>query len=155
MLCLGNLIGGFSVIKLWGAGEGSFVFWGTAESKGPVRTYSDSLEKPRSVPFESYLRKCDMVLGPHLHGWVQSSSELLRELWWKCTNSAECKSDISAVLTVKSNLDPHMINKLKDGFKSFFWLFLVALLSTNHKCTHPCLLLLRKRRCLTHQVSSN
>ena len=24
-----------------------------------------------------------------------------------------------------------------------FWLFLVALLSTNHKCTHPCLLLLR------------
>ena len=51
------------------------------QKKGPVRTYSDSLEKPRSVPMQSYLRKCDMVLGPHLHGWVQSSSELLRELW--------------------------------------------------------------------------
>jgi hypothetical protein len=41
------------------------------------------------------------------------------------------KTDVSAVLTVKSGLDPHMINKLKDGFKSLFWLFLVALLSTN------------------------
>ena len=39
------------------------------------------LEKPRSIPMQSYLRKCDMVLGPHVHGWVQSSSELLRELW--------------------------------------------------------------------------
>ena len=46
------------------------VFLGTAESQGPVRTYSDSVEKPRSVPMQSYLRKCDMVLGPHLHGWV-------------------------------------------------------------------------------------
>jgi hypothetical protein len=27
----------------------------------------------------------------------------------------ECKTDMSAVLTVKSNLDPHMIIKLKDG----------------------------------------
>jgi hypothetical protein len=48
------------------------------------------------------------------------------------------KTDVSVVLTVKSGLDPHMINKLKDGFKSLFWLFLVALLSTNHKCTYPC-----------------
>ena len=51
------------------------------QKKGPVRTYSDSLERPRSVPMQSYLRKCDIVLGPYLHGWVQSSSELLRELW--------------------------------------------------------------------------
>ena len=27
----------------------------------------------------------------HMRGWVQSSSELLRELWWKCTTSAELK----------------------------------------------------------------
>ena len=59
-----------------------------------------------------------------MRGWVQSSSELLRELWWKCTTSAECKTDISAVLTVKSGLDPHMINKLKDGFKSLSGYFL-------------------------------
>ena len=60
----------------------------------------------------------------HMRGWVQSSSELLRELWWKCTTSVECKTDISAVLTVKSGLDPHMINKLKDGFKSLSGYFL-------------------------------
>jgi hypothetical protein len=28
--------------------------------------------------------------------------------------SSECKTDRSAVLTVMSGLDPHMINKLKD-----------------------------------------
>jgi hypothetical protein len=28
--------------------------------------------------------------------------------------SAECKTDRSAVLTVTSSLDPHMINELKD-----------------------------------------
>jgi hypothetical protein len=44
------------------------------------------------------------------HNWVQSSSELLRYLWWKCTTSAECKTNRLAVLTVKSGLDPHMIN---------------------------------------------
>ena len=57
-------------------------------------------------------------------GWVQSSSELLRELWWKCTTSAECKTDISVVLTVTSGLDPHMINKLKNKFKLYSSYFL-------------------------------
>ena len=31
------------------------------------------------------------------------------ELWVKCTTSVECKTDILAVLTVISGLDPHMI----------------------------------------------
>jgi hypothetical protein len=44
-------------------------------------------------------------------GWVQSSLELLRYLWWKCTTSAECKTNRLAVLTVKSGLDPHMTNR--------------------------------------------
>jgi hypothetical protein len=35
-------------------------------------------------------------------------------MWVKCTTSAECKTDRSAVLTVKSGLDHHMIIKLKD-----------------------------------------
>jgi hypothetical protein len=43
------------------------------------------------------------------HGWVQSSSELLRGLWWKCTTYAECKTNRLAVLTVKSSLDTNMI----------------------------------------------
>ena len=36
------------------------------------------------------------------------------ELWVKCTTSAECKTNISVVLTVMSGLDPHMIIKLED-----------------------------------------
>jgi hypothetical protein len=43
------------------------------------------------------------------------------------------------VLTVKSGLGSHMINELKDGLNIAFQLFPVALLSTNQKCTHPCL----------------
>jgi hypothetical protein len=59
-----------------------------------------------------------------MHGWVQSSSGLIRELWWKCATSAECKTDRSAVLTVKSGLNPQMIIELKDGFNIAFRLFL-------------------------------
>ena len=68
---LGRLIGGFLFrvscfeerVKEASSSE-------VPQKKGPVRTYSDSLEKPRSVPMQSHLRKCDMVLGLHLHGWV-------------------------------------------------------------------------------------
>jgi hypothetical protein len=35
-------------------------------------------------------------------------------------NFCRVKTDGSAVLTVKSGLDPHMINKLEDGIKSWF-----------------------------------
>jgi hypothetical protein len=59
-----------------------------------------------------------------MHGWVQSSSDLLRELWWKCATSTECKTDRSVVLMVKSGPDPHMINELKDEFNIAFRLFL-------------------------------
>jgi hypothetical protein len=60
------------------------------------------------------------------NGWVQSSSGLLRCLWWKCTTSAECKTNRLAVLTVKSGLDPHMIIELEDGLKLWYvlWLWL-------------------------------
>ena len=52
--------------------------------------------------------------------------ELLRELWVKCTTSAECKTDISAVLTVMSGLDPHMIIELEVDLNrcSYLWLLL-------------------------------
>ena len=36
------------------------------------------------------------------------------KLWGKCTTSAECKTDISAVLAVMSGLDPHMIIELEE-----------------------------------------
>jgi hypothetical protein len=40
--------------------------------------------------------------------------------------SAECKTDRSAVLTVMSGLDPHMINKHKIEIKSWFYEFWVV-----------------------------
>jgi hypothetical protein len=43
---------------------------------------------------------------------------------------AECKTDQSAVLTVKSGLDPHMINKLEDENKSWFDELWVVLLKS-------------------------
>ena len=57
-------------------------------------------------------------------GLASSGVTEKHKLWVKCTTSAECKTDISAVLMVKSGLDPHMINKLKDGFKLFSGYFL-------------------------------
>ena len=52
-----------------------------SQKKGPVCTYSDSLESPRSVPMQSHLGSVVLCLVSTLRGWVQSSSELLRELW--------------------------------------------------------------------------
>jgi hypothetical protein len=43
---------------------------------------------------------------------------------------AECKTDRSAVLTVMSGLNPHMINKLKDENKSWFDELWVVLLKS-------------------------
>ena len=51
------------------------------QKNGPVRTYSDSLESPRSVPMQSHLGSVVLCLARTLRGWVQSSLELLRELW--------------------------------------------------------------------------
>jgi hypothetical protein len=38
----------------------------------------------------------------------------------KMYNLCRVKTDRSAVLTVKSGLDPHMINELEDGIKLWF-----------------------------------
>jgi hypothetical protein len=35
--------------------------------------------------------------------------------WGKCTTSAECKTVITAVLTVMSGMDPHMISGTRVG----------------------------------------
>ena len=46
------------------------------------------------------------------------------DLWVKCTTSAECKTVITAVLSVMSGLDPHMINLLEVDIKLFSGYFL-------------------------------
>jgi hypothetical protein len=38
-----------------------------------------------------------------------------RDSWGKCTTSAECKTVITVVLTVKSGVDPHMISGTRVG----------------------------------------
>jgi hypothetical protein len=44
--------------------------------------------------------------------------KVLRSFYANCgysvQTSAECKTDRSAVLTIMSGMDPHMINELKD-----------------------------------------
>jgi hypothetical protein len=45
----------------------------------------------------------------------------------KVYNLYRVKTDISAMLTVKSGLDPHMIIKLKDDLNRWFCLFISVL----------------------------
>jgi hypothetical protein len=42
--------------------------------------------------------------------------------WGMCTTSTECKTVITAVLTVMSGMDPHMISEIWDGFWLSLWL---------------------------------
>ena len=51
------------------------------QRQGPTHTYRDSSERPRSVPMQSHIGSVVLCLASTLRGWVQSSSELLRELW--------------------------------------------------------------------------
>jgi hypothetical protein len=58
-----------------------------------------------------------MVLGQHR----MVGFKVLRSFYANCVQtSAKCKTDRSAVLTVMSGLDPHMINKHKDDNNSWF-----------------------------------
>jgi hypothetical protein len=44
-----------------------------------------------------------------MNGWVQKFSKLLGDLWVKCATSAECKTDISVMVTIISDSYTHMI----------------------------------------------
>jgi hypothetical protein len=67
-----------------------------------------------------------------LHAFVNVGFKVLRSFYVNCgysvQTSAECRTDRSAVLTVMSGLDPHMINKLEEKNKSWFDEFWVVLL---------------------------
>ena len=52
-------------------------------------------------------RPCSVTLADHLSGVMRNRKH---GSWGKCATSAECKSDISVVLTVKSGLDFFMIS---------------------------------------------
>ena len=86
------------------------------QKKGSVRTYSDSLEKPRSESIATHQRKCLRAL--------QTRATWETRIVGKVYNLYSVKTNLFAVLTFKSGLDPHMINKLKDGYKSHSGYFL-------------------------------
>ena len=53
---------------------------------------------------------CSAILAMHHFGVKQKGEH---DLWVKCTTSAECKTDISAVLAVKSGLG--LVHDQMDG----------------------------------------
>ena len=91
------------------------------QKNGSVRTYSDSLEKPRSESLATHQRKC-------LRG-SQPRATWETRIVGKVYNLCRVKTDISAVLTVKSGLDPHMIIELEDDSKSMFLLMVTHVIS--------------------------
>jgi hypothetical protein len=66
--------------------------------------------------------KCVRVLVGTTSIWL---SEDNHDSWVTCTTSAKCKTVITAVLTVMSGMDPHMIS----GNPGFGWVGLVGLLN--------------------------
>jgi hypothetical protein len=52
--------------------------------------------------------------GTHLYN-VYPAIKDDRDSWGMCIASAECKTIITAVLTVMSGMDPHMISRTRVG----------------------------------------
>ena len=68
---------------------------------------------------QSHPRKCDACLAST--AWLGSKFfGAFTRLVVKCTTSAECKTVITAVLSVMSGLDPHMIIEFEYEIKSWF-----------------------------------
>jgi hypothetical protein len=52
--------------------------------------------------------------GSHLYNGYPAIKDD-RDSWGMCTTSAECKTVITAVLTIMSSIDPHMISGTQIG----------------------------------------
>jgi hypothetical protein len=71
-----------------------------------------TIEQPCSDVLEHTLEVCK---GTHLYNAYPAIKDD-RDSWGMCTNYAECKTVITAVLTVMSSMDPHMIGGTRVGF---------------------------------------
>ena len=91
------------------------------QKKGPVHTYSDSLEKPRSESIATHQRKCLRAL--------QTRATWETRIVGKVYNLCRVKTNRLAVLMVTSGLDPHMIIELEVDLNrcSNLWLIVVYL----------------------------
>jgi hypothetical protein len=56
----------------------------------------------------------EVCKGTHLYNGYPSVKDY-RDSWGICTTSAECKTVITAMLTVMSGMDPHMISGTRVG----------------------------------------
>ena len=83
------------------------------QKKGPVRTYSESSERPRSVPMQSHIISVVLCLIS-TYAWLGSKFfGTFTRIVVKVYNLCRVKTNRLAVLTVKSGLDPHMIIELE------------------------------------------
>jgi hypothetical protein len=66
----------------------------------------------------------EVYKGPHLYN-EYSAIQDDHDSWGMCTTSTECKTIITAMLTVMSDMDPHMIS----GNLGWIWLSLGRVVS--------------------------
>jgi hypothetical protein len=70
-----------------------------------------TIEQPCSDVLAHTLEVCK---GTRLYnGYLATEDD--RDSWGTCTTSAECKTIITAVLMVMSDMDPHMISRTRVG----------------------------------------
>ena len=80
--------------------------------------------KASQRPYAITPRKCGIVPSQHI-AWLGSKFfGTFTRIVVKVYNLCRVKTNRLVVLTVKSGLDPHRINKLKDGYKSLSGYFL-------------------------------
>jgi hypothetical protein len=77
----------------------------------------DSREKPRSETLATHLGSEYGTCKPGLEG--------NRDSWESCATSAECKTDISTMLTIMSSLDPQMIIELEGVLKWLSFMLMI------------------------------
>jgi hypothetical protein len=70
-----------------------------------------TIEQPYSDVLAHTPEECK---GTHLYN-VYPAIKNDHDSWGMCTTSAECKTVITAVLTVMSGMDPHMISGTRVG----------------------------------------
>jgi hypothetical protein len=83
------------------------------------------LEKTIKQPCSDVLaHTLEVCKGAHQYnGYLASMDD--HNSWGMCTTSIDCKTVITAVLTVMSGMDPHMISGNLDRF-GLVWLVLLA-----------------------------
>jgi hypothetical protein len=71
----------------------------------------ETIEQPCSDVLPHTPEVCE---GTHLYNGYPAIKDA-RDSWGMCTTSVECKNIITVVLTVMSDMDPHMISGTRVG----------------------------------------